>query len=364
MVMRTKQLKIFILLMVVLLSLFSGCSRLDYVIEQGSGQMMLQNKSRKNKDVLKDKRIPQDYKNKITKIEAYKKHFYQYFGEEEKGIYSRTTMLKGPAATYLVITSPYNEIKAKNTCFPIAGCFPYLGFFDPESATRFQEEMKSEHLVTYKRPVYAYSTLGFFEDTILSSFFYFDDFDLAELIFHELFHTIFFAKNEVDLNEALANYVGMEMAKEYFKFDTFKAQEMAVKAKKRDALYSRLVKHSEDLNLLYQKEVDLSEEKAKYILDTYLENTFFPDIRKVCGEQGLTDAECFPLRGQWNNATFAAYMTYEKDIDFIEKVRAAKGLDLKGLLVLVKADLERYQKESHPDEENFARFILRIENIK
>src|SRR5690606_10073330 len=114
------------ILLSLLLVLFSGCSRLDYVIEQGAGQMMLQNKSRRNKDVLKDKRIPQDYKNKITKIETFKKHFYQYFGEEEKGIYSRTTILKGSAATYLVIASPYTEIKAKNTCFPVMGCFPYL----------------------------------------------------------------------------------------------------------------------------------------------------------------------------------------------------------------------------------------------
>ena len=356
--------KIVWLTLLLILGMVVGCSRLDYVIEQGAGQMMLQNRSKRNKDVLKDRRVPQDFKNKISKIEVYKKYFYQYFGEEEKGIYSRTTMLKSSAATYLVIASPPNEIKAVNTCFPFMGCFPYLGFFDPESALRYETEMKEKNFVTYKRPVYAYSTLGFFEDTILSSFFIFDDFDLAELIFHELFHTIFFAKNEVDLNEALANYFGMELAKEYFKLDPIKAQDIVQKSKKRDVLFSRLVKHADELNLLYQKEVDLSAPKAKFILDTYLDKTFFPDIRKVCAEQALTDSDCFPLRQTWNNATFAAYMTYEKDINFIEKVRLQKNLDLKGLLSLVKIDFDRYLKESHPDQESFAHFIIRIENIK
>lgn len=326
--------------------------------------MMLQNRSRKNKDVVKDKRIPQDYKNKIQKIEAYKKHFYQYFGEEEKGIYSRTVILKGPAVTYLVIGSPYNEIKAKNTCFPLMGCFPYLGFFDPESADKYEAELKEDDYVTYKRPVYAYSTLGYFEDSILSSFFHFDDYDLADLIFHELFHTIFFAKNEVDLNEALANYFGKEMAKEYFKLDPLKSKEIDIVSKKRDEIYKRLVKHADDLNLLYQKESNLSKEKAKYILDTYLENTFYPSMRQLCGEFKFTDQECFPLRQNWNNASFAAYMTYEKDIDFVEKIREQRGLDLKGLLQLIKVEYERYEKQSHPDEETFSRFITRTLNIK
>src|SRR5690606_28211743 len=54
---------------------------------------------------------------------------------------------------------------------------------------------------------------------ILSSFFYYDDLDLAELIFHELFHTIFFIKDDVDLNENLANYFGKELVRLYFKDD-------------------------------------------------------------------------------------------------------------------------------------------------
>lgn len=340
-----------------------SCSRLDYVIEQGAGQLMLQNKSRKNKVVLKDQRVPQEHKNKIQKIENYKKYFYEYFGEEEKSIYTRTTMLKNEAVTYLVIASSYKEIKAKDTCFPVMGCFPYLGFFDPESSERYVKELEDANYVTYQRPVYAYSTLGYFEDTILSSFFHYDDYELAELIFHELFHTIFFAKNEVDLNEALANYYGKELAHEYFKMDTFKIKEMDEIMNKKDQIYKRLVFHADALNLLYQKEVDLTKEKAQYMLDHFLETTFYPDIRKLCGELKVSDQVCFPLKMKWNNASFAAFMTYEKDIDFISQLKKSLKVDLKKLLSIIKEDHERYQKESHPDEETFSRFVRRVHQL-
>ena len=62
-----------------------------------------------------------------------------------------------------------------------------------------------------------YSTLGYFDDPILSSFFNYNKFDLTVLIFHELFHTIYFYKNKVQLNENLANFFGREMAIEYYK---------------------------------------------------------------------------------------------------------------------------------------------------
>jgi len=80
-------------------------------------------------------------------------------------------MLENSAVTYLVVASPFNEIKAVETCFPVMGCFPYLGFFNLNSAKNFAKEKENENYVTWIRPVYAYSTLGYFTDTILSSFF-------------------------------------------------------------------------------------------------------------------------------------------------------------------------------------------------
>ena len=70
----------------------------------------------------------------------------------------------------------------------------------------FKKKQEEKDFVTYRRPVTAYSSLGNFDDPILSTFFLFSEKGLIELVFHELYHTLFFVKNQVDLNENLATY--------------------------------------------------------------------------------------------------------------------------------------------------------------
>ena len=132
-----------IALLVTCLSL-SSCAKLDYIYEQSVGQISLLTKSKENKDIIKDVRLPKDQRQKIEQIEELKKYFYKYWDKKETRIYSKTTMLKSKAVTYLVIASPFEEIKAVENCFPLMGCFPYLGFFNLTSAKKFA---KSEELV-------------------------------------------------------------------------------------------------------------------------------------------------------------------------------------------------------------------------
>ena len=196
----------------------SSCAKLGYLTEQGIEQMKIQWKGKPNEHYLDDPKTPEKIKNKILLVGEYKKYFYHYFNEKPTDIYSKTTMLNNRAVTYLVIATPHTKIEAHEFEFPFMGSFPYIGFFQKDSAKEFAKELEEdENLVTWIRPVYAYSTLGYLEDRILSSFFQYDDVELAELVFHELFHTILFIKDEVDLNENLANLYGKELLKEYFK---------------------------------------------------------------------------------------------------------------------------------------------------
>jgi len=209
--------KLYVLSLLALFTL-SGCAKLGYLTEQGIGQVKLQMSGESNNAILKNPKISPSIKRKIILVEEYKKFFYHHFGQKPSDIYSKTTILSNKAVTYLVVASSHTEIKAHEFEFPVMGSFPYIGFFNLDSAKKFSDNLKeTEDLVTWIRPVYAYSTLGYFEDRILSSFFHYDDIELAELVFHELFHTLFFIRDEVDLNENLANLYGKEMLQEYFK---------------------------------------------------------------------------------------------------------------------------------------------------
>ena len=213
-----------------------------------------------------------------------------------------------------MIASLFDKIEAKEACFWFVGCFPYLGFFSKDRALDYAKELAEQNYVTWVRPVYAYSSLGYFDDPILSSFFAYDDFDLTEMIFHELFHSIFFIKDEVELNENLANFFGRELALAYFKFDSAasRAGKLAELAAE-DRLKEEILAYAQRLIKLYQVQRPSKQEESEAILKEFLIGDFYPQVKKICTEFAVSETACFPLRGEWNNARFAAFLTYEKE---------------------------------------------------
>ena len=288
-----------------------SCAKLSYLFEQGTGQLSLLNKARKNSQVLNDPRVPEKFKSKIKKIEKYKKYFYDYFAMKPGSIYTSTHLLKNPAVSYLVIASPFDVIKAKKECFPFVGCFPYLGFFSKNSAEEYSLKLQKENYITWIRPVYAYSTLGNFDDPILSSFFYYNDHELAELVFHELFHTLFFVKDEVELNENLANFVGKQMAINYFSYSKQERQRLANNEKFYHAYRKQIVHLISQLKMRYKKAQNLQKEQAEQILHKFMQNVFLPQLQALC-QRFDKQKSCIGEDSMWNNARLAAYLTYEQ----------------------------------------------------
>jgi predicted aminopeptidase len=335
----------------VLVCFFSSCSNvgLEYLAEQGLGQARLQLNGISNEEILASKELPPDLKRKILLIGDYKKYFYQYFNQNPSSIYSKTTLLESEAVSYLVIASPHNKIEPYQFKFPLLGEFPYIGFFQKDSALEFARKITEEkHLVTWVRPVFAYSTLGFFEDRILSSFLKFDEVELAELIFHELFHTVFFVKNEVDLNENLANYFSKQLLKEYFKdqpdLDRFFETEQKINLRNQ-----KIVELISILSLEFEKMgVFLTPQRADEITFRFVEDVFYPEVARYCKEIKLDDENC-QISQSWNQAAFAAFLTYEKDQNLIELFHSKSNLSLKDFLPWLIKEYHVYSNSKNED---------------
>ena len=293
-------------LVLILLLLCSGCGMLSYLTEQGMGQARIQWRGKDNEKLLDDPKVSEEVKHKILLVGEYKKFFYHYFSEKSTDIYSKTTILDDEAVTYLVIASPHTKIEAHEFEFPLLGSFPYIGFFRLDSAKEFAKELEEdEQLVTYIRPVYAYSTLGYLEDRILSSFFEYDDIELAELIFHELFHTIFFVEDEVDMNENLANMYGFELLREYFK-DRPELQEYIHREDKKKIIANRIVELIGILQTEFAKLGGfITDEKSDELTERFVTEVLKPDIFHLCEKLELEKKEC-ELKEKWNQARFAA----------------------------------------------------------
>lgn len=102
--------------------------------------------------------------------------------------------------------------------FPVTGSITYLGYFHEDEAREYARSLQSEGLDVDVRGAAAYSTLGFFEDSILSSMIARDEDDLgqlADVVLHESLHATFFVSGQSVLNESVAAFAGRELATEY-----------------------------------------------------------------------------------------------------------------------------------------------------
>jgi predicted aminopeptidase len=117
----------------------------------------------------------------------------------------------------LVLSGAYrDQLRAYTWWFPIVGNVPYKGFFDFGAAERAATELRSEGFDAYVRPSPAFSTLGFFNDPVLSTALDADSVYLANTVIHELTHNTFYPADQAVFNESFANFVGSRGSVAFF----------------------------------------------------------------------------------------------------------------------------------------------------
>ncbi len=128
-------------------------------------------------------------------------------GLPANGSYTGYSDVGRPFVLWNVFATPELSLRLERWCFPVAGCVAYRGYYDRDAAERFAEGLRARGLEAHVGGVPAYSTLGWFDDPLLSTFIQYPEAELARLIFHELAHQLLYVGGDTPFNESFATAV-------------------------------------------------------------------------------------------------------------------------------------------------------------
>jgi predicted aminopeptidase len=191
------------------LALTSGCLMTRYLAQAGHGQVELLGKAKPIDQVVRDPETPLRTAmllGAIPEIKAYGRGY----GLSIRRNYNTYVSLGRPAAVWFVGAADPLAFKPLRWCFPIAGCFAGLGWFDEDEAIKHKLELEAKGYDAIVRPAGAYSTGGWFPDPVLSSMLGGGDDafpELANVILHESVHATVLVPDQPFFNESFASYV-------------------------------------------------------------------------------------------------------------------------------------------------------------
>jgi predicted aminopeptidase len=117
---------------------------------------------------------------------------------------------------WVVVASRRDAFAMYTWWFPIVGTVPYKGFFDKPDAEVQVKELQALGFEASMRGTEAFSTLGWFDDPVVSTTLKNAPSRIANTVIHESVHTTVWIPGSVPFNESLANFVGSQGAVDFF----------------------------------------------------------------------------------------------------------------------------------------------------
>ena len=199
----------------IIASLLAGCD-LRYFAHAACEEGHLLWNRRPIADVLEEPGLPPSERQRLETVLALRKFAADQLGLRVGGAYETVTAVDQNAVVWVLMAAPRDSLTPYLWWFPIVGDVPYRGYFNRTRAEAEARAMESKGYDTFVRPAIAFSSLGFFNDPVLSNLLELSRVELAGVLIHELFHRTFFLESDVMFDESSANWIGNRGALDFF----------------------------------------------------------------------------------------------------------------------------------------------------
>jgi predicted aminopeptidase len=182
-------------------------------------------------DVIADPRTSSDVRTQLALVLAARQFASDSLGLRVKRSFTMYSKVDHDTLV-LVLSGAYRDRLWPITWwFPIVGRVPYKGYFDFKAGIRAVEDLRGQGFDALVRPSPAFSTLGWFNDPVVSTSMSRDSADLANTVVHELTHNTFYASGQAAFNESFASFAGARGAEAFFRSrdDTVTANAVAAR---------------------------------------------------------------------------------------------------------------------------------------
>jgi predicted aminopeptidase len=260
-----------------ILLLLSACSDLGYYWHTSTGHMALMNQRVYIDDMLEDPDLDSKLRERLLLVKAIRVFSVETLALPESGSYKNYVQLDRPYALQNLFAAAEFSTDLHLWCYPVVGCAGYRGYYDEEKLAEYVEQLKAQNFDTYIGNVPAYSTLGWFDDPVLSSFIYWPDYRLAGLLFHELSHQRIYIKNDTQFNESLAvaiQQAGTELwlktsqrgqqLEEYRRWIEYQGEVITLIEETRETLAKLYRSDYDEVSMREQKQLILAGSRDKY----------------------------------------------------------------------------------------------------
>lgn len=298
-----------------------------YGISQGKGQLEIVRNARPNAEVLNDPDFPDSLKTNLKLVDEIKIYAFDSLGINFSKNYSKTYDQKGKELMFVVTACEPFKLEPKEWKFPLIGSFSYKGFFDQQKAIVLEKELKEEGLDTNIRTAGGWSTLGWFEDPILSNMLNDSEAGFAELLIHELTHGTLFVKDSVRFNENLATFIGIKGTERYltqkYGSESPLLQEYKNQWKDRNTLSDHILRGANYLDSIYNIFTNESDILEKEKIKSYSINKILVTIDTL----GLSNKQRYMdhyRKNKPNNTFFMSFLRYRGDITILERELVTK----------------------------------------